>query len=249
MPTTPPVPDPGSDLEANGPAAPRIRRASPLSGAVPLGAFLVVHLAMNARALSGSWAFSSTVEALDQVPRQPLVEAVFVFAPLVFHGALGLWLVATRRQLGPSPYAPAVRAAMRVTGVVVLAFLALHLPSIRFHVPGTRLRGGELATLLDAQLSTMSHGVPWPGLVYLIGTTCVAMHFACGLWGFYATTRTGRESARRRRQAAWGALGLGVAMGIAFADVVVLRATGSAMFAGNPLPPPATAACPEPPAP
>ncbi len=249
MPTTLPVSVPGSDLEAKGPAALRIRRAFSLSGVVPLGAFLVVHLAMNARALSGGWAFASTVEALDQVPGLPLVEAVFVFAPLVFHAALGLWLVATRRQLGPSPYAPSVRVAMRATGVVVLAFLALHLTSIRFHVPGTRLRGGELATLLDAQLSTTSHGVPWPGLVYLLGTTCVALHFACGLWGFYATTRAGRESARRRRQAAWGALGLGLAMGVAFADVVVLRATGSAMFAGSPLPPPAMAPCPEPPAP
>ncbi len=249
MPTTLPVSVPDSDLAASDPTALRIRRAFSLSGVVPLGAFLVAHLAMNARALFGGWAFTRTVDAMDRVPGLPLIEAVFVFAPLVFHGALGLWLVLTRRALAPAaPYPRSIRVVMRATGVVVLAFLALHLPSIRFHVPGTRLGGGELATLLDAQLSTTAHGVPWQGLLYLVGTTCVTLHFACGLWGFYALTRAGRDSALRRRQAAWGALGLGIAMWVAFADVVVLRATGSPIFGGD-APPPATAPCPESPPP
>ena len=225
----------------------RVRRAFSLSGVVPLGAFLVVHLFLNARALGGGWAFAGTVDALDRLPGLPIVEALLVFAPLVFHGGLGLWLVATRRPLSPqAPYPRGLRFAMRVTGVVVLAFLCVHLPALRFRVPGTRLGGGELATLLDAELSSTSHGVPWRGLVYLVGTACVTLHFACGLWGFYATTRAGRESARRRRQAAWGALGLGLAMWVTFADVVILRATGSALFGGDPPPPPATAPCPMP---
>ena len=187
MPTTLPVSVPGSDLEASASAASalRVRRAFSLSGVVPLGAFLVVHLLMNARALSGGWAFASLVDALDRIPGLPLIESLVVFAPLVFHGALGLWLVVTRTPLVPAaPYPRALRIAMRATGVVVLAFLALHLPSIRFHVPGTRLGGGELATLLDARLSTTAHGVPWQGLVYLAGTASVTLHFACGLWGF-----------------------------------------------------------------
>jgi succinate dehydrogenase / fumarate reductase cytochrome b subunit len=250
MPTTLPVSVPDSDLAASDLAALRIRRAFSLSGVVPLGAFLVVHLAMNARALSGGWAFARTVDAVDRVPGLPLVESIFVFAPLVFHGALGLWLVVTRRSLTPrAPYPRVLAVAMRATGVVLLAFLAFHLASIRFHVPGTRLGGGELATLLDAQLSTTARGVPWQGLVYLVGTTCVTLHFVGGLWGFYATTRAGRESARRRRQAAWGAVALGVVTWMAFADIVVLRATGSVMLGGDPSPPPATAPCPETPSP
>jgi succinate dehydrogenase / fumarate reductase cytochrome b subunit len=250
MPTTLPVSVPDSDLEASDPAARRIRRAFSLSGVVPLGAFLVVHLAMNARALFGGWAFARGVDAVERVPALPLVEAVFVFAPLVFHGALGLWLVVTGRTLAPpTPYPPPLRIAMRATGVVVLAFLALHLPAIRFHVAGTRLGGAELATLLDAQLSTMAHGVPWQGLAYLIGVTCVTLHFAGGLWGFYATTCAGRESAQRRRRAAWGALTLGVAMWVAFADVVVLRATGSPVIGWDATTPPVAEPCPAPPAP
>jgi succinate dehydrogenase / fumarate reductase cytochrome b subunit len=248
MRTTLPVSIPGPDLEATASTsfARGVRRVFSLTGVLPLSAFLVVHLAMNARALHGSWAFAGTVDAVDRVPGLPLIEALLVFAPLVFHGALGLWLVATRTPLVPAaPYPRSLRLAMRATGIVVLAFLALHLPSIRFRVPGTRLGGGELATLLDAQLSTTSHGVPWQGLAYLVGTACVTFHFACGLWGFYATTRAGHASARRRRSAAWGALALGLVMWGTFADVVVLRATGSALL-GEPGLPPARLPCPLP---
>ncbi len=223
------LPDPG--LEARAADVRRWRRAFSLSGVVPLGAFLVLHLALNAQALNGASSFAEAVRSLQGVPAVPLLESVFVFAPLVFHGALGLWLVASRRPLVPlAPYTPRVRIAMRVTAVVALAFLAMHLGEVRFHSAGTRLNGDELATVLDADLSSISHGVPWRGLVYLVGTACVTFHFACGLWGFFATTRAGQGSARGRRWAACGAILGGVAMWVTFADVVVLRATGAKLF-------------------
>jgi succinate dehydrogenase / fumarate reductase cytochrome b subunit len=250
MRTTLPVSVPGPDLEANARAASaalRARRAFSLSGVAPLGAFLVVHLALNARALCGGWAFARSVDALDRFPGLLIIESLFVFAPLVFHGALGLWLTATRTPLAArSPYPRSLGLAMRATGVVVLVFLAVHLTGVRFHVPGTRLGGGELATVLDAQLSTTSHGVPWQGLLYLVGTACVTLHFACGLWGFYATGHAGPECARRRRWAAWIATALGLAMWVTFADVVVLRATGAPLLGGDLPQPPATLPCPAP---
>ena len=245
MPTTPPVPDPAPDLQASPTAAVRVRRAFSLSGVVPLGAFLVVHLAMNLRALAGGRAFTAAVRALHDVPALPLVEALFVFAPLVFHGALGLWLVLARRPLAvPSPYPLALARAMRATGIVVLVFLALHLSELRFHTRGFRLGGRELASLLDADLSATSHGIPWRGIAYLVGTACVVFHFAAGLWGFFARTPAGRDSGRRRKQAAWGAAGLGLAMWVSFADVVVLRATGATWLGGAPGDPPSSAPCP-----
>ena len=220
-----------------------MRRAFSLSGVVPLGAFLVVHLAMNLRALAGGRAFAAAVRMLHDVPALPLLEALFVFAPLVFHGALGLWLVLARRSLAaPSPYPPALARAMRVTGIAVLAFLGLHLPELRFHTRGFRLGGSELASLLDADLSPPSMD-PVAGIAYLVGTACVVFHFACGVWGFFARTRAGRDSARRRKRAAWGAAAVGLAMWLSFADVVVLRATGATWLGGAP-DDPSTAPCP-----
>jgi succinate dehydrogenase cytochrome b subunit len=209
-----------------------VRKAFSLTGVVPLGAFLVLHAAINARALHGHAAFVSTVHAIQGIPALPLLEAVVVYVPLGVHGAIGAWLVATGRTLaGPTaPYSRAMRAAVRVTGVVVAAFLAMHLPELRFASPGVHLEGGALATRLDADLSSVSHGVPWRGLAYLVGSGCATFHFAGGLWGAFAVSERARGSERNRRWAAWALAALGTAMWLTLANVIVFRATGGQLF-------------------
>ena len=249
MPTTLPVSLSGPDVaERAAPRllrAPRVRQAFALSGVVPLGAFLVAHLAMNARALEGGSAFAASVRVVQGIPALPLVESLFVFAPLAFHGGLGVWLVATRRVLEPAaPYSRGVRVAMRATAIATLAFLAMHLPELRFHSSGVRLDGGELGSVLDADLSTLVHGVPWRGLAYLVGAGCATFHFACGLWGFFAVTLSGRANRARLRWGAWAAAALGIAMWVGFADIAVLRATGAKLFGGERPDPVSAAPCP-----
>jgi succinate dehydrogenase / fumarate reductase cytochrome b subunit len=229
---TPPVSSSPHELEPDT-RAPLLRRIFSLSGVVPLGAFLVLHVAVNARALHGDQAFASAAGALQRLPGLPVIEALFVFAPLLLHGAFGLWLVATRRPLVPStPYPAALRLGMRASGVVVVAFLAMHLPELRFHAPSMRLDGAEMATRLDADLSATSHAVPWRGLAYLVGVACVTFHFAAGLWGAFAATDRGRASSHERRWAAWAAALFGAVILFTFANVVVFRATGAALFGG-----------------
>jgi len=235
MPTTLPVSLSRPDVAARAsPVTPRVRQVFALCGVVPLGAFLVAHLAMNACALEGGSGFAAAVRAVHRVPGLPLAESLFVFAPLVFHGALGVWLVGSGRSLAPAaPYPPGLRMAMRVTAIATLAFLVMHLPELRFRAPGARLGGAELATVLDADLSTASHGVPWRALAYLAGAACASFHFACGLWAFFALTPAGRAFPVRARRAGWGAVALGVALWLGFANVVVLRATGATLFGGE----------------
>jgi succinate dehydrogenase/fumarate reductase cytochrome b subunit (b558 family) len=209
------------------------RRLFSLSGVVPLGVFLVVHVATNARALRGDAAFARAIALWHGIPALPVVESLLIFAPLVLHAAVGVWLLATRTPLVPAaPYAHGVRVAVRVTGIVALAFIALHLPELRFRQIGARIDGGVLATLLAADLSSTWHGVPLRGVAYLVGTACVVFHFAAGLWGFVATTRRG-QAARARRWTAWGAALLGAAMWAFTANVVVYYATGARVF-GSP---------------
>jgi succinate dehydrogenase cytochrome b subunit len=209
------------------------RQLFSLSGVVPLGAFLALHLALNASAVWSNDAFVRLVGAIDRTPLLLLLETIFIFAPLAWHAAFGLWLVAARRPLVPaSPYPARLHSAVRVTGVLAAAFIAMHLPEFRFRMAGARLGGGELATLLAADLSSTSHGVPWRGVAYLAGTACVAFHFAAGLWGFFAASRLGRASVAGRRRVAWGATMLGAAVWIAFANIIVFHATGAALIGG-----------------
>ena len=182
-----------------------VSRAFSLSGVVPLGAFVVLHVAINARALHGDAAFAGAVRAVQGLPAlAAVIETALVYLPLALHGGLGLWLVATggRGALRPepSPYSPVLRGWMRATGVLLVAFLAMHVAELRF--PGAagrlgHLDGGELATRLDADLSATWLGVPWRGLAYLVGTAAVTFHLAVGLWGPSPQRRGGVRASER----------------------------------------------------
>jgi succinate dehydrogenase / fumarate reductase cytochrome b subunit len=219
------VPDP-----APSPRRRALLRAFSLAGVVPLGAFLVAHLAVNARALAGEGALARAAERVRAVPALGAVEAALIFAPLLLHALVGTWLVATRQPLAtPSPYPPALRVAVRVTGVLALAFLAMHLPEIRFRAGGARPDPDVLATWLAADLSSMHGGLPARAVAYMLGTAVVCFHFAAGLWGFFAATRKA-ESVRAKRLAAWWAAAVGATAWVLFANVVVYHATGARLF-------------------
>jgi len=219
------VPDP-----ALSPRRRVLLRAFSLSGVVPLGAFLVVHLAVNARALAGEGALARAAEASRRVPALAVVEAALIFAPLLVHALVGTWLVVARPPLAlPRPYPPALRVAVRVTGVLALAFLAMHLPEIRFREGATRPDPDVLATWLAADLSSMHGGLPARAVAYMLGTAVVCFHFGAGLWGYFAATPKG-ASPRARRLAAWWAAAVGATAWVLFANIVVYHATGARLF-------------------
>ena len=200
-----------------------------------MAVFLVLHAITNFRAVRGESAFLATVRLYERIPALPLIEALFVFAPLAVHAALGLWSVAARRPLHEaSPYSGGVRVAMRATGVLVGVFLAMHLSELRFRTAGVRPSGGELLTMLASDLSATSHGVPWRGIAYLLGTGCATFHLSVGLWGFFATTAAG-STARKRKWAIYCLAAIGAVLWLTFANVVVLHATGARLF-GSPEP-------------
>jgi len=207
------------------------RRLFSLSGVAPLGAFLALHVAFNARALRGDAAFAALVDALGRVRALPLLEAVFVFAPLLVHGAIGSWLVVTGAPLRSpdTPYPAGVRVAMRATAVAALLFLAMHLWELRLGLPGGRPRGSELGTLVAAQLSSTWMSIPWRAAAYLVGTAAITFHFVAGVWGLLAVL-PGGQAAMRRRWTAWGAGAVGAAAWVTLANVVVFQATGARLL-------------------
>ena len=204
-----------------------LRRLRFWSGLVPLGAFLLIHLILNERALAGPAAFENAVFHA-RVPARCVLDALLVLTPLVVHAALGLWVVFARKSgVSPSPYSASIRTAMRVTGVLAGGFIAMHLTEVRLRLAGAHLGGGEIATILSEDLSSTSHGIPVAALAYLGGTGCVVFHFAVGLWGAFATSRAGRASLRARQWLAYCAMALGLSVWTGYADVVVFHATGA----------------------
>ena len=212
-----------------------LRRVFSWTGVAPLGAFLLLHVAVAAQALWGTVSLVAAEDGLLRLPALGWLEVLFVFLPLAVHGGIGAGMVATRQTAAsPSPYPAPVATAMRWTGIALLPFLVLHVVALRFRgAHAARLGGAAAASALASDLSTTWHGVPWQGALYLAGVACAVFHLCAGLWGRFATTARGRARPDLRRTWAWIAGVIAVALWALLTDVVVLHATGSALLAGT----------------
>ena len=61
-----------------------------LLGIVPIGAFLLEHLLSNFEALKGPIAYGEQVKFLNSLPLVRVLEWVFIFLPILYHGIYGV---------------------------------------------------------------------------------------------------------------------------------------------------------------
>ncbi len=159
-----------------------LRRLHSLTGIFPIGVFLLEHFYTNAKAQFGAEAFNRAVEEIWGIPYLLAAEIFLIALPLLFHGIYGLFITYEGDPFRPAPGAQARYRALayvlqRVTGVVLLAFIA-------YHVWNTRLQwalGGPKPDFayMKAYLA--------PGtvkLIYVVGVLCSCYHLANGLFNF-----------------------------------------------------------------
>jgi succinate dehydrogenase/fumarate reductase cytochrome b subunit (b558 family) len=155
--------------------SPRERRAflwaklHSLTGIVPIGAFVVLHLYTNAQALRGQAAFDAAVARSGRLPFLLGAEAFGLWLPLAYHALYGLRRVwRSRPQLGAYPFARNwAYLGQRVTGVAALLFVAWHLSELRVPVLlGQTNRSDHFQELCARLGSTGALGVPWFSLAF-----------------------------------------------------------------------------------
>lgn len=171
-----------------------LRRLHSLTGIFPIGVFLLEHFYTNAKAQYGAEAFNRAVEDLWGIPYLWAAEIFLIALPLLFHGLYGLVITYEGDSLHPASgyrarYRNIAYLLQRVTGVVVLAFIA-------YHVWNTRIQwalGGQKPDYAYMQDYLA------PGVVkafYVVGVLCACYHFANGLfnfafkWGLTVSTRS-----------------------------------------------------------
>ena len=69
-----------------------VRRLHSLSGIVPVGVFLCIHLSINASIIAGPRAFQYAVDQIHKLNNLGILKAVellFIFAPIAFHAVVG----------------------------------------------------------------------------------------------------------------------------------------------------------------
>ena len=167
------------------------RRLHAISGLVPVGAFLVFHLAVNSSALRGAEAYDRMVQRLQQLPLVVVLELALVLAPMAYHGLYGLYLAATRPTGDPGSSAARRRLAIfqRVTGIPLFAYVLFHLWTTRLvQVAQHDHESVDLFHWMQALYAT-----PWIRAAYVLGLLCATGHFAVGLrlsaedWGLART--------------------------------------------------------------
>ncbi len=170
-----------------------IRRLHSLSGLIPVGAYMVVHLLTNASVLESPAAFQGNVYKIHSLGKLlPFVEWGFIFIPILFHAIIGIVIVA-----GGMPnsnqyrYGPNYRYTLqRATGMIAFVFIMIHV----FHMHGwfhadvwleyvvRPLGGGQFRPYNAA--SSAGEALQSGAMVtlYLIGMLSCVYHLANGLW-------------------------------------------------------------------
>lgn len=171
-----------------------IRRVHSLTGLVPVGGFLCIHLATNASILDGTERFQHRVDQIHSLGETSLLvlEWAFIFLPILFHGLIGLIIVSRgKRNLRNYPFLGNWRYTLqRATGVIAFVFIIWHV----FHMHGwlrvewwsehiAQPLGGARFDPKDA--ATAPAAIQASALVaafYALGIVASVYHLANGLW-------------------------------------------------------------------
>lgn len=170
-----------------------IRRLHSLSGLLPVGLYMTVHLVTNASVLNGPGTFQKNVYSIHSLGKLlPLVEWTFIFIPILFHAIVGV-MIATGMIPNTSnyPYGANRRYTwQRWTGLIAFAFILFHV----FHMHGwfhwdwwlhdvaKPFGGAQFRPYNAASSAGLALQSPIVLLFYLVGALACVFHFANGLW-------------------------------------------------------------------
>lgn len=214
-----------------------IRRLHSLSGLIPVGAYMCVHLLVNATVLDSAATFQTQVNRIHSLGALlPVVEWVFIFIPILFHAIIGVVIVrGGLPNTGHYPYAKNFRYTLqRATGMIAFVFIVWHV--LHMHWMGGPLGGGQFdphhaASSAGEALSMSRWSVLIP-LAYGVGIVSCVYHLANGIWTMGITWGVWTSAAAQRRAnyvciafgLLLGAVGLGALGGFSTMDEAQIEA-------------------------
>jgi succinate dehydrogenase / fumarate reductase cytochrome b subunit len=159
---------------------------------------MVIHLLTNASVVDSPGRFQASVYQIHSLGAVlPVVEWVFIFIPIIFHGVVGLFITA---EMIPNNaaynYTGNFRYTLqRVTGLIAFGFIAWHV----FHMHGWfhaqwwvdsvlgPLGGGMFHPFNASSSAALALQSPLAIVIYAIGVLACVYHLANGIWTFGIT--------------------------------------------------------------
>ena len=171
-----------------------LRRLHSLSGIIPVGAYMVVHLLTNSTINESDATFQRLVNQIHDLPGLVVIEWLFIFLPLLYHALYGILIVRSGLPNNSSyRYTHNTRYTLqRATGMIAFLFIMWHV----FHMHGwihaewweKSVAGfgamfrpyNAASTGIEAMQAA---GIIYP-ILYVIGVLSCVFHLSNGIWTF-----------------------------------------------------------------
>jgi succinate dehydrogenase / fumarate reductase, cytochrome b subunit len=186
-----------------------LRKLHSLTGIIPVGAFLAEHFWSNSYALVGVPQYDAKSQELQNIPFRVVVEWLFIFLPMLYHGGYGIYIwLRGKSNVSSYPWVGNwMYTLQRYTGLIAFAYIGWHLYTERWLTHG-RSTYADVATLVQN---------PYALTFMFVGVLASSFHLGVGIWNFLC--KWGLAATVRAQRAA-GALG--AAVGLTFSVVGVL---------------------------
>jgi succinate dehydrogenase / fumarate reductase, cytochrome b subunit len=186
-----------------------LRKLHSLTGIIPVGAFLAEHFWSNSYALVSAPSYDAKSQELQQIPFRVLVEWLFIFLPILYHGCYGIYIwLRGKSNVSQYPWVGNwMYTLQRYTGLVAFVYIGWHLYTERWLTHGR-------STYADVEALMQN---PWALAFMFVGVLASSFHLGVGIWNFLC--KWGLAATAKAQRAA-GMLG-GV-VGITFGIVGVL---------------------------
>lgn len=169
-----------------------LRRLHSLSGIVPVGLFVIMHLFTNFQIISGD--FQHEVKFIHGLPALTVAE-IGIWLGIGFHAALGLvYTFADKPDFGITEskhykYRDSWRYTFqRITGVIALIFIFLHVATLRWRwsfggwFTPFFVAAPDGQPLVSATTAAALQGSTLVLVLYIVGVLSVIYHWCNGLW-------------------------------------------------------------------
>lgn len=197
-----------------------IRRIHSLAGLIPVGLYMMVHLATNSTILNGVESFQDKVYMIHGIGNLlVVVEWLFIFLPLLFHAILGMvFAFGGKSNYSRYPTGSNLRYVLqRATGMIAFVFIFGHVLHLHgwFHVGPwidflntIGLAEFKPYNAASTTAKAMQSG-PIVPVFYIIGLAACVFHFANGIWTMGITWGVWTTPAAQQR-ANYLAAGIGI---------------------------------------
>jgi succinate dehydrogenase / fumarate reductase cytochrome b subunit len=162
-----------------------MHRIHSITGVMPVGYYMVQHLALNTFSIAGAEKFNAVIEFFEGMPKHFLLamEVGMIWIPLLFHAIYGLFIISrAENNYFTTKYKWSENRMFflqRVSGIAIFAFLLYHV----FTTTVAKYVSGNAETIKYAAMAERFQN-PIVLAAYVLGILAASYHLGYGLWNF-----------------------------------------------------------------